>query len=208
MELRSPLASVIPGAAGEVLLVLARASHELTGNVIASLTDGKASQTGANKALKKLVASGLVLARPAGNAILYSLNRDHLAAGPVLELADLRSVLLARIKAHVAGWKVQPVSVVLFGSMARGQGTASSDNDLLVIRPTNVDVEDELWVRQVTELSDAVQRWSGNVCEILEYSNDEFTALVLTGDTLVDNLRNDAVGLVGRSPRELTRTNS
>ena len=69
-------------------------------------------------------------------------------------------------------------------------------------------MEDELWVRQVTELSDAVQRWSGNVCEILEYSNDEFTALVLTGDTLVDNLRNDAVGLVGRSPRELTRTNS
>ena len=206
MNLSSPIVSVIPGASGEVLVILARTSEELTGNVIAALADGKVSQTGANKALKKLVASGLVLGRPAGRSILYSLNRDHVAARSIIELSELRSALMTRITERVTGWHDQPVAVALFGSTARGQGTSSSDIDLLVIRPDGIDQEHSVWVTQVMELTDAVRRWSGNACEILEYAEDEFASLVLAGDTLVENLRTDAVGLIGKPPRELTRT--
>lgn len=206
MDLSSPIASVIPGASGEVLVILARTSQELTGNVIAGLADGRVSQTGANKALKRLVADGLVLSRPAGKSILYSLNRDHLAANPIIELCELRSTLMTRIKEQVARWHLQPTAVALFGSTARRQGHSNSDIDLLVIRPDVVDEEDSMWSAQVMELADAVQRWSGNACQILEYAQDEFASLVRARDTLVENLRTDALGLVGTPPRELTKS--
>jgi predicted nucleotidyltransferase len=197
---------VIPGAKGEVLSILARTTEELTGNVIASLAGGKVSQTGANKALKTLVADGLVLSRPAGKAILYQLNRDHVAAGAIVELADLQSALTTRVQQHVAEWHRPPISVALFGSAARGQGTSTSDIDLLVIRPDAVEEEQPVWSQRVMELTDAVARWTGNRCEILEYSEAEFARLVRDHDTLIDNLRRDAVALAGRTPRELTRT--
>jgi hypothetical protein len=56
------------------------------------------------------------------------------------------------------------------------------------------------------ELTDVVARWTGNRCEILEYSEAEFARLVRDHDTLIDNLRRDAVALAGRTPGELTRT--
>jgi predicted nucleotidyltransferase len=204
-NLISPIASVIPGAKGEVLAILARTSEELTGNVIATLAGGKVSQSGANKALKKLVADGLVLSRPAGKAILYSLNRDHVAARSIVELSELRSALMTRVRELVTGWHDQPVAVAWFGSTARGHGSSTSDIDLLVIRPDAIDQEHSGWATQAMELTDLVRRWSGNACEILEYPEVEFAALVLAGDTLVENLRTDAIGLIGRPPRELTR---
>lgn len=205
MNLSSPITSVIPGAKGEVLSILAHTSEELTGNVIATLGGDRVSQTGANKALKKLVADGLVLSRPAGKSILYSLNRDHVAARSIIELSELRSALITRIKEQVTGWEYQPVALALFGSAARGQGTSNSDIDVLAIRPDAIDQEHSVWTAQVMGLTEAVWRWSGNACEILEYTADEFAVLVRSRDTLVENLRTDAVGLVGKAPRELTR---
>ena len=72
-------------------------------------------------------------------------------------------------------------------------------------RVANKALKRSAWGAQVTELTDAVQRWSGNACEILEYAEDEFASLVRAGDTLVEKLGTDAVGLIGKPPRELTR---
>lgn len=203
MNLQSPITSVIPHASGEVLSVLANTSQELTGNIIAGLTDGRVSQTGANKALKRLVESGLVLARPAGSSILYSLNHDHVAAGAVLELANMRPMLLERLRSLVASWQLPPVAVALFGSAARGEAMPVSDIDLLVVRPDDVDTEDSLWSHQLEELAEMVHRWSGNACELLEYSERELADLVAADDTLIANLRSDAVAVVGKPTRTL-----
>jgi len=48
--------------------------------------------------------------------------------------------------------------------------------------------------------------WSGNPCEIVEYSTRELKALVRRGERLADELRRDAVPLTGTPPRQtLTR---
>ena len=206
MGVNTRVSTVIPGVAGVVLTILARTTQELTGNTIAQLADTGASQTGTNKALKRLVASGLVLSRSAGSSLLYQLNRDHVAAPALLALVDLRQVLVDRIKALVAEWEHQPTAVALFGSVAREQDTDASDIDLLVVRSDATDAEDPVWSDQLMNLGESVGRWSGNSCEILEYSDSEFAELVRSQDSLVANLRQDAVGLVGLSPRELTRT--
>ena len=205
MNLQSPIGSVIPGVKGEVLTVLARTNEPLTGNVIASLAGGRVSQTGANLALKALVADGLVLKRPAGRANLYTLNRDHLAADAVVQLTELRNRLLSRMSEQIATWTAQPVSAAMFGSAARGTAAGRSDLDLLVIRPDEVDGDSELWATQIMDLASSVRAWSGNACEVLEYSQAEFADLVASGDTLVANLLRDAVRLTGKAPRELVK---
>jgi Nucleotidyltransferase domain len=205
LNLESPIQSVIPGVKGEVLTVLARTSEPLTGNVIASLTGGRVSQTGANLALKTLVDDGLVLSRPAGRANLYTLNRDHVAADALVELTELRSRLLARLGDEIATWKLRPVSVALFGSVARRTAERRSDIDLLIIRPDGVDIDNDAWATQIMDIAVSIHAWSGNICEVLEYSQAEFADLGASGDSLVTNLLRDAVRLSGRSLRELTK---
>ena len=112
---------------------------------------------------------------------MNSSNRDHVAARSIVELSELRS------------------------AAARGQGTSNNDIDVLVIRPDAIGQEHSVWTEQVMGLTEAVWRRSGNACQTLEYTADEFARLVRSRDTLVDNLRTDAVGLVGKAPRELTR---
>jgi len=73
--------------------------------------------------LNRLADQGLVLQQEAGKAVLYTLNRDHLAAPAVSILADIRSELVRRLRATLADWTIQPVHASLFGWAARGDGT-------------------------------------------------------------------------------------
>jgi len=72
------------------------------------------------------------------------------------------------IREHVEAWKVPALSVELFGSVAAGTSTADSDIDLMVYRPSLTDDQMGLWDSQLAELRMAVERWTGNACEILE----------------------------------------
>lgn len=205
MDFRSPIATVVPGARGAVLRVLAATTVPLTGNKIAELSGEAVSQSGVSKAIARLVESGLVTCEQAGSANLYRLNRDHVAAPAVLAAAGARDELVARMTAATGAWAVKPVAVWMFGSAARGEATPASDVDVLVIRADAVPEDDAGWEAQTLALSDSVLRWSGNTCQMLEYAEAEFTELVATGDRLVTSLRDDAVVIAGRSPRQMTK---
>ena len=72
------------------------------------------------------------------------------------------------IREHVEAWDLPALSVELFGSVAAGTSTADSDIDLMVYRPFLTEDQMGLWDSQVAELRMAVERWTGNACEILE----------------------------------------
>lgn len=90
-------------------------------------------------ALAELVLLGLVRRVEGGRDMLVSLNTDHYLAVGVAELflaeseffLALRSELVSA--AAAAPRNARPVSVVLFGSIARGDDRPSSDIDLLVL---------------------------------------------------------------------------
>jgi hypothetical protein len=203
MDFTAPISNVIPGARGVVLGILAATDAALTGNKIAELSDGAVSQSGVSKAMAPLVASGVVRVEHAGPANLYTLNRDHVAAGAVVAAADLRNELLARMTAAAQAWEVVAVAVVLFGSAARATAGTASDIDVLVIRPDGVSPDDPRWEAQTMVYAADVGRWSGNGCRLLEYSESEYYALVAADDRLVHGFRNEGIVLAGRSPREL-----
>ena len=195
MDLSSPISSVIPGVGGVVLQILARTYQPLTGSGIAKLAEGSSSRAGVTKALQNLVASGLVECRPAGRANLYVLNREHVAAEAIVALAELRSATIERMKRSVARWRIEPVGVYLFGSAARGDGAVDSDIDVLVVR--HVRVDEDAWVRQTMDFAQKVTAWTGNQCEILEYTKAELSNLVRRKDRFVRSLIRDSVAIFG-----------
>ena len=203
MDISSPISSVIPGVPGVILQVLARTTQPLTGSGIADLVAPRWSRAGVTKALHGLVESGLVTCMPAGRANLYTLNREHVAATPVLGLSHLRATLIDRISAAVRAWPTAATAVYVYGSLARGSGNSSSDIDLLVVRPRHVRESNEKWSSQLIRLTDNVHEWSGNHCEILEYTVVELQRLVKRKDALILSLRRDAQLIAGQRVRGL-----
>jgi hypothetical protein len=193
VDLSSPIRSVIPGSQGVVLAVLARTDRPLTGRRVAELTDGRLSQTGANLALRALERAGLVLVEAQPPAKLYRLNRQHLAAPSIEALATLHDRLIAAMTEHIASWAIPTDGAWLFGSAARGDGDESSDIDVLVLRPDEVD---DAWDDQVEQFATAVTAWTGNRCAVIEYTAGEFAELMQRPeDRLAVGLRADAVAL-------------
>ena len=203
MELSNSISSVIPSAHGAVLEVLAHADAPLSGRQIAKLTHGHVQQPRANDVLRELTAAGIVSCERHASVHLYRLNRDHVVAEAIMMLANLRERLIQRMQEAVLGWVIAPVAVWMFGSAARGDTGSHSDIDVLVVRRDAVDIDNESWQQQLSDLSSAVTAWSGNDCRILEFSRSELAELVASGERLVAELRSDALVIAGISSLRL-----
>lgn len=139
----------------------------------------------------------------AGNAYLYTLNREHLAAPAIELLADLRSELERRMRAEIAGWEIAPDHVSMFGSGARGEGDARSDIDIFVVRPARMSEDDPRWRGQLEQLADHVYGWTGNHAGLSEISATDLRRLRRDHPPIVAELRRDAITLAGPSASEL-----
>ena len=127
----------------------------------------------------------------------YVINREHLAYRSVDVLLESSSEFRRRIDTALAAWRNEPVAVVLFGSMARGEAGPSSDVDVLVVRPLDVAVDDPQWAEDVAARAEQIPRWTGAACNVLEYDASELGHLAREGDPLVDALQRDGVTLAG-----------
>jgi predicted nucleotidyltransferase len=194
MDFRRPLQAVTPTLDGDVLSVLARAEAEMTGRELQRVI-GHGSHQGIRNAADRLAEQGVVARRSVGNANLYQLNRDHVAASWIEGLASLPAQVLDRLRDAIRRWEHPPALVVLFGSVARGEATPESDLDLLVVRPTNCEADEPVWQEQLSNLQMLASAWTGNDARILEFAEQE-----LTGDepqqVLTDAAR-DGIELYG-----------
>jgi predicted nucleotidyltransferase len=196
MDLSKPQRVISHPLDSTVLGVLAGTTRPLTGRQVARIAkDG--SQQGIWKALTRLAEQGLLERQEAGNAVLYALNREHLAAPAVEVLAGMRRELIFRLEGAIGRWEIAPVHASLFGSAARGDGDSESDIDLLIVRPRQTDEEDPVWRDQVDALTVAVPRWTGNRAGVSEISEDDVDRLNRERPGVVEELRSDAVALFG-----------
>ncbi len=134
MNVGRPHTAVCPTLDSEVLNVLVGTTRPLTGREIARLA-GRPSHSGVLDVLHRLAEHGLVERQEAGRALLFTLNREHLAASAVELLANMRHELFSRLRRAIENWEVAPSHVSLFGSAARGEGDTQSDIDLFVVSP-------------------------------------------------------------------------
>lgn len=154
-----------------ILEALLRGGPPMTGRALARIAG--LSQTTAQRALTRLREAGLIVGEPAPPALIYRPNLDHLAMPALLGLLGLEEQLRARLVERVAGWERQPESVVVYGSVVRGQVTAASDIDVIVVRPDGLEPDEEVWQRQLADLSDHLLRLTGRRASVVEMSRRE-----------------------------------
>jgi predicted transcriptional regulator len=143
MDVSKPFAAISTGVDADVLVVLAGSTKPRSGRELARRA-GR-SNTGVQHVLDRLVEHGLVNREKVGRTFIYELNRDHLLAPTVEQMAGARAELIHRLRKLIGAWEPAPVHASLFGSAARGDGDTSSDIDLLIVRPADLDPEDAPW---------------------------------------------------------------
>lgn len=202
MNLSRPWAPIRSPIDMEVVLVLRGITRPLTGREVARLVRA-GSQPAVNAALRRLAEEGVVRAEEAGNAYLYTFNREHLAA-PALELlADIRSEFEHRLRTEIADWEIAPAHASIFGSAARGDGDTRSDVDVFVVRPLRVSQDDPRWRTQLERLSERIEAWTGNHLGLSEVSAADVRQLRRGRPPVVEQLQRDAITLVGPAAPDL-----
>lgn len=120
---------------------------------------------------------------------MNSLNRHHVLAPVVLELASMRKKLMDELGSLAAEHLVAADEVMLFGSVARGEADESSDIDVLVVW-----ADDQS--RSAGDFVSAVERFTGNRCKVIEYSKTEYDALSVRSPALAAELATDSLPLI------------
>jgi len=199
MDFQRPVEALIPGAAGRLLAALARVDTELPISTLATVA--AVGRTRASGLIAQLHDLGVVDRREIGRTTMVSLAREN-AAGELLDrLGHLRTTVLARLQDLAGAIEPLPLTVTLFGSFARGEATASSDIDILAVRPLGADPEK--WASTLASFTTRAKRLTGNPVQVLDYDLDELRrragSRAKAGRTFWDALRRDGIVVAGSS---------
>jgi hypothetical protein len=201
MQLSQPFATVTPTLDGDVLAVLATSEVTFTITQIHRIVN-TASGEGIRKVLTRLAAQGVVLHDQVGRTNTYRLNTEHLAAEPIIALAQLNSTFLNRLEEHLKGWGDALKYAAVFGSAATGRMNLGSDIDLFLVRasdPEDVGREADVqaWEQQVNELARLVTAWTGNDGRVVEYTEDEIRTASAAGEPLLSDVAKQGLAVAG-----------
>ncbi|WP_280804427.1 nucleotidyltransferase domain-containing protein [Aurantimicrobium minutum] len=154
--------------------MLAGAQEWFAVHTINALIPGR-SDEGIRKTLKRLISVGIVEELSVSRAHLYRLNREHLGAELIVQLASLKHVFFARLHNEMSQWDIPPIFACIFGSAARDQMSTGSDVDLFVIQPDKT--SSTQWDAQVLELTAHATLWIGSEVRPLLYTESEIRRL-------------------------------
>ena len=194
MQLVTPLATLLGPTQADALRVLARTDAGMTGRQVARVA-GAAQHTGIKRALDKLEQAGLVRVDRGLQHSAYRVNREHLLWLAVELGLGAGDELERRIGDFVESVDAGVLSVSVFGSVARGTATPTSDLDLLVVFDAVVDTD------VVVRLGDLVRRWTGNECQVFDVTRADLRRFVAEGDPLVGSWRDEARTVFGEEIR-------
>lgn len=196
VDYRHSVEALIPGVQGRVLEVLARAGTDLTMRRVADLAGASPQQ--ASVVIGKLVELGVVERRDVPPASLVRLAAENLAAQAVLSLADLRQAALERLGELALDIRPAPVSLMVFGSFARGEADAESDLDVLAVRPRGLARDNDEWTDSLWSWTTSATRAVGNPVNVMEAAEEEISGLLRRpGPTVWTDIVRDGIVLVG-----------
>ncbi|MEP7201871.1 MAG: nucleotidyltransferase domain-containing protein [Ilumatobacteraceae bacterium] len=199
MNLGAPVLDVAPAVRGALLQALARMEQPVTRRQLAATA--AVAPGNASAVIEDLIRAGLVNETVAGRSSMVVLNRDHLAAGPLLALAGLRGELIRRLRVRLSEWSDLD-GAWLFGSVARGDADGASDIDLLIVAS---DLESSELHAHMAGLQADVRSWTGNHVQLTEHTPASWRKLVRAKNPLVDRIRSEGVSVAGDTSALLER---
>lgn len=204
MDFRHPIEAVVPGAQGKILSALLRSSGQFNLRTLARVAGVSIAQ--ASRVLPQLVGLGIVERHEVPPSSLFRLVPEHVSTRALLELADPRRILIGEVGRSAATISPSPVSVVAFGSFARGDGSIESDIDLVVVRPAHVDTDDGEWAISLDDWRTHLQRVSGNDVEILEVGAGELGSKLASSGQVWRDVRRDGQLIYGKPLGEIVES--
>lgn len=163
------------------------------------------SHSAVQRALRPLTARQIVDAEPQGRAILYRLNDEHwLVRTGLRPLFEAEIGFFPRLGEAIQTAAKAPLrSVILFGSLARGDARPDSDIDLLCLTLTS-------GTREAAEANlhaaaPALQRQFGRRVSCLVWSTREFLRRYRSGDPLVREIMNSGDAIAGATLTQAIR---
>ena len=146
---------------------------------------------------------GLILVEQAGRSRMCRFNREHLAAGAVIELVTIRERMLRAIEDEIASWSIAPLHASLFGSAARGDGNTNSDLDLLLVRTESE--PDEEWEEQKYTSAVRLRAKIGNHVSWFDISLTEMKRAMRVTEPIIAEWKKDSICLSGLPLGDLFR---
>ncbi len=201
MDLTDPASVVMTKGVASVLRVLAGADSAFTVRQLARVAG--ISPMRASELIRKLAAHGLVTTATVGSSLSCRLNRDHLLTAALVDLVTARARLVELLRLLIHNWSLAPLHASLYGSAARGDGTLSSDLDILVVAPPLNADQDLVWQDQLYQTQQRIEQACGNQVSWLATDVEGLRAAVEADEPILAQWRTEAVLLAGVKLSEL-----
>lgn len=158
------------------------------------------------KLLKELEAENILISKKIGNSISYSLNRANVLVKKIIWPAfNYENNLTNELGSYLAAnLKLPLISIILFGSRARGEEKPRSDIDLAFIVKAGDEVRCE---KEIINLNPAVSASFGSSIAPIIYSTAKFSAKAKSRERLVKNIIKQGKIIYGRLWSDLIYAN-
>ena len=150
-----------------------------------------------------MVELGMIERREVPPSSLFRLVPEHVATQLLLDLSYVRSRMLAEMGRAAGKIRPVPVSVIAYGSFARGDGDVGSDIDVIIVRAMGIDEDNEQWQRTTERWRTTVGRLSGNRVEVLDADAVGVETKLAGKSSLWSDVRRDGIVLFGSAIGEL-----
>jgi len=199
VDFRRPVQALVPGAQGRILAVLAETTGELSLRTTARLAGVSPAQ--ASRVLPQLVRLGIVERRDAPPTALFRFVQDNVASQFVHALSRSRDRVLAELGRRTETLPVRPLSVIIFGSLARGDADEDSDIDAVFVRSGAP--EDVNWASSVDDWLQFAHRLTGNRVEVIEVDEADIGRLLRSRKPLWNDILREGEVVFGAGLDEL-----
>lgn len=190
----------------KILRFLVRSQAQLNGREIAKNVG--LSHVKAHTALKDLTKYGVVNMRSVGSSLIYWLNEEHFLVKeiirPVFEKEERVFEHLTRIVLKAIS-PPRPLSIILFGSFAKGMALADSDIDIVIVYPHPKDKS--LIAKGLSEAENKVVSLFGNHLSCVPLAIHEFQKKLKAKDKFINEIVRTGKIIFGKNISELTSLN-
>lgn len=186
-----------------ILRFLVKSQAQMNGREIAKSVG--LSHVKAHTALRDLTRHGIVNMRSVGSALVYWLNEEHFLVKEIIrpvferEGQAFEHVVRLILKKAVSG---RPLSVILFGSFAKGTAEPDSDIDVVVVYRHSKDKSS--MTRELSESQKEITALLGNQLSCVPLTIDEFKRKLKSGNPFVRDVIHNGKVIYGKNISELT----
>jgi predicted nucleotidyltransferase len=176
-------------------MVLLRQQDGVTGRGLATLLSATTFKT--HYAVKYLTSLGVLLQTVQGKACVYRLNTDHILFKKVfLPLIRFQENIFTDLGGYLVSFlRPRPLSIVLYGSVARGDETPQSDIDLLFVTKEGTSLQPQI---EQASLYEKILKRYGNAMTFHEMSASAFIKRFKEKESLVTCIVKEGLVVYGQ----------